>query len=179
MEYLEKRVKEQQLWYEDKATVNKRRFLTFQSIIIILSALIPLVVALSTVAGFEKWIGLISAIISTIVAIIAGLDKLTQPQPNWFNYRANEESIKKEEWFFKYKAGPYRGMKAKDAEILFVERIESVISADIARITNLKEEAEKRENSNGNEYEEEVFNSIAETEKNAQITAKPSNNNSE
>ena len=176
MEYLEKRVRQQQNWYEQKATLNKRRFLTYQTIIITLSAIIPSIVAFSGIGNFKEFVGPVSAVISTIIAIIAGLDKLTQPQPNWFNFRANEEAIKKEEWLFRYKAGPYRGIKPKVAEILFVERIESIISADIARITNLKEEAEKRDESDVDESEENVFNSFSETENNVAVKPKNSAN---
>jgi len=56
------------------------------------------------------------------------------------NYRANEEAIKKEEWFHKYKAGPYRKMTDSDAGIMFIERIEGIISADIVRMTNISKE---------------------------------------
>ena len=92
---------------------------------------------------FKEWGGPISAVISAIIAVIAGLDKLFQPQPNWFNYRANEEMIKKEEYHHKYKAGVYNGLSEEEASKLLVERVESIISADIARMTN--KEKEKKE----------------------------------
>ena len=145
-EYLENRVTPQRKWYEDKATENKKRFVSYQTSIIFLGAIIPVLVAFETVSD---WLivhgGVIGAVISACISVIAGLDKLKQPQPNWFNYRANEEALKKEEWLHKYKAGPYKGMEEGEANILFVERVESIVSADIARVTNSLEKEGKVE----------------------------------
>jgi hypothetical protein len=142
-EYLDVRVKQQREWYEKKANENKKKFISYQTIIIVFGALIPVIVALESVSTLLKeWGGPITAIISAMIAIYAGLDKLKQPQPNWFNYRANEEIIKKEEWFYKYKAGPYKSLSDEDADILIVERIEDIISVDIARTTRIKEKEE-------------------------------------
>jgi len=143
-EYLKQRVETQRKWYEAKATTNKKIFLKYQTIIIILGALIPVLIAFENVfPELEAWGGPITAVIAAIIAVIAGLDKLKQPQPNWFNYRSNEETIKKEEWLFKYRAGQYKGLSDQDANQLLVERIESIISADIARVTNLNREEGK------------------------------------
>jgi hypothetical protein len=141
--YLEERVKAEREWYEKKANKNKKTFFTYQTIIIILGALIPVLVAFEGAIDLLKvWGGPIAALISAVIAVIAGLDKLGQPQPNWFNYRANEETMKKEEWLYKYRAGQYQGLDDQEANRLLVERIESIISADIARVTNLKQKEE-------------------------------------
>ncbi|MHC4587136.1 MAG: DUF4231 domain-containing protein [Planctomycetota bacterium] len=140
-DYLKERVERQREWYETKASRNKKIFIRYQTIIIILGALIPVLVAFEgTVPLLKVWGGPITALIAAFIAVIAGLDKLKQPQPNWFNYRANEETIKKEEWLYKYKAGQYRELGDKEANRIFIERIESIISADIARITDSKKE---------------------------------------
>ncbi len=145
-EYLKERVKKQREWYQTKADSNKKIFLRYQKIIIILGALIPVLVAFeSTIPCLKVWGGPITALIAAVIAVIAGLDKLGQPQPNWFNYRANEEIIKKERWLYKYKAGQYRGLGDEEANKLFVERIESIISADIARVTNLREKEDGKD----------------------------------
>ncbi len=140
-DYLKERVEKQREWYEIKASRNKKTFFTYQTIIIILGALIPVLVTFEgAVPQLKLWAGPITALIAAVIAVIAGLDKLGQPQPNWFNYRANEETIKKEEWLYKCRAGQYRGLGDQEANRLLVERIESVVSADIARITNLEGE---------------------------------------
>ncbi len=43
--YFDKRVKKQLLWYEKKANTNKRTFMSYQTIIIFLGAIIPVLVA--------------------------------------------------------------------------------------------------------------------------------------
>ncbi len=67
-----------------------------------------------------------------------------QPQPNWFNYRANEEQLKKEEWLHRFRVGPYKDLDDDQSSQLLVERVESVISADISRMikTNGKKDEE-------------------------------------
>ena len=145
-DYLETRVKSQREWYEKKANENKKMFVSYQTRIIILGALIPVLVAFESVVPLLKdYGGPITAVISAIISIYAGLDKLKQPQPNWFNYRANEESMKKEEWFYQYLAGPYKKLNKAEATTLFVERIESIISADIARTTNTNQSKDQDE----------------------------------
>lgn len=155
--YINERLKNQQKWYENRATLNKKRFMRFQTVIIILGALIPLIVVFDSYATglvkekvpvfFNGLPGIISAVISATIAILAGIDKLAQPQANWFNYRANEEMLKKEEWMHCYMTGPYKNLKEEEAEKLLVERVESVISADIARFAQA--EYKKEEDDNG------------------------------
>lgn len=139
MEYIKERLQKQTQWYETSATKNKIKFMNFQSWIILLGAVIPVLISFETIfSSMKDWVGPVSAIISACISILAGLDKLYQPQPNWFNYRANEEMLKKEEWFYKYRAGPYKNLKNDmEADRLLVERTESIISADIARTLNL------------------------------------------
>lgn len=137
-DYLNERVTTQRKWYEQKANENKQQFVSYQTKIIILGAIIPVLVAFESVFPcLKEYSGPIAAVISAIIAVYAGLDKLNQPQPNWFNYRANEEAMKKEEWFHQYKAGPYRDLTENEANTLLVERIENIISSDIARVTNI------------------------------------------
>jgi len=149
--YLDQRSKAQREWYERSANKNKKKFIRYQTIIIVLGAIIPVIVVVEGVCSFiEDYGGVASAAIAATISIIAGLDKLKQPQPNWFNYRANEESIKKEEWFYKYRAGEYKGLSDPAADNLLVERVESIISADIARVTNMhKEEPKPKEDDTG------------------------------
>jgi len=137
--YINERVKPQRDWYEVKATDNKKQFMSYQAWIIVLGALIPVIVACESVVPLLKeYGGPITAIISAGISIYAGIDKLKQPQTNWFNYRICEELLKKEEWLYKCKAGPYVSLPSNTADTLFVERIESIISADITRTLSAK-----------------------------------------
>ncbi|CAA0092018.1 Uncharacterised protein [BD1-7 clade bacterium] len=132
-EYLSERVQKQRDWYELRANDSKQRFLRNQTVIIVLGAVIPLTVTIASFLGHAELGAVISAGISCGISIIAGLDKLHQPQTAWFNSRAYEESLKKEEWFYRYRAGDYNGLSDRDAEVRFIENVEGIISADIAR----------------------------------------------
>jgi len=117
--YLKDRLVGQQKWYEGKATQNKKEFMRFQKVVIILSALIPIQVILCKAFGkidffgwfsfdFNEHSALISACISAGLAVIAGLDKLKNPQTVWYNYRANEENLKKEFYMCIHEVGLMR-----------------------------------------------------------------------
>ncbi len=132
-EYLTERVEKQQLWYEARANKSKKRFMRNQSLIIVLGAVIPLSVTVCSIYGWTNEGAIFSALVSSIISIVAGLDKLNQPQTAWYNSRAYEESIKKEAWFYKYRAGDYNGLNDRSAQVRFIENVEGIISADIAR----------------------------------------------
>jgi hypothetical protein len=137
-DYLEERVRSQRQWFGDKASMNKKLFVSYQRTIIILGALIPVIVACEgPFPQIKDYVGLVTSIIAAVIAVCAGLDKLNQPQTTWYNYRGTEEAIKMEESFFQYQAGPYRGLSPADAQVLLVERVEGMIAADIARFASL------------------------------------------
>lgn len=145
-EYIENRLQAQQDWYMKKANLNKSRFMNFQTVIIILGAIIPLIVVFKDVGAklfSVGWSGPASAVIAALIAILAGMDKLTQPQANWFNYRSNEEMLKKEEWMYYFRTGPYNDLDDKRAEKILVDRVESIISADIARFAQAEYKQEE------------------------------------
>ncbi|MDM8547734.1 DUF4231 domain-containing protein [Candidatus Venteria ishoeyi] len=146
--YIQQRLRYQQHWYERQASKNKRSFMRIQSIIIFLSLLIPMVVVTEPIVTLflnewmlaysqmelpMSWASIATALLSSLIAMLAGMEKLRQPQTHWFNYRANEETLKKEEWMFRLRVGAYANLPLQRAERLLVERVEGVISSDIAR----------------------------------------------
>lgn len=146
--YIKLRLLSQRRWYEEKATSSKKFFINNQKVIIILGAIIPLIVALGSVFEIvNDYSAIISAFISAVIAIIAGIDKLLQPQTSWYNYRASEEILKKEEWLYLYKAGPYHDLTPEEAALLLVERVESVISADMANFIRNSEKQQENKTS--------------------------------
>ena len=170
-EYIENRLESQRSWYERKANINKKSFMNYQKIIIILGAVIPVNVILFHLVPneYQQFEGLINALISCVIAIVAGFDKLSQPQTNWFNYRANEEVLKKEKHLYEFKAGPYRDVDTdEEMKKLLVERVESVISADISRFVQTQKA--KNDKSKNNESEETI--TILETQSEEHISEK-------
>ncbi len=142
-EYIEQRIRAQQDWYELKASRNKRLFMHLQTVVIVFGAVIPLLVIFEHITVAKGWASPASAVIAAIIAILAGIDKLRQPQANWFNYRANEELLKKEQWMHQFRAGPYRQVKETELDRLLVERVESIISTDIARFIQVENKEEE------------------------------------
>ncbi|WP_291726016.1 DUF4231 domain-containing protein [Bernardetia sp.] len=134
VDYFMKRYIGQVTWYDKKAVANKNLFMWYQRIVIFLGALIPIIVA---VGGYISWVkeysGLMSAIISGVIAIVAALDKLQQPMSNWYNYRNIAENLKKEQYYYEFKIPPYQGLNEMAMKRLFVERIEGTVASDINR----------------------------------------------
>ena len=161
-EYFMKRYMEQVTWYDKKAVANKKIFMWYQRIVIFLGALIPIIVA---VGGYISWIkeysGLISAIISGIIAVVAALDKLQQPMSNWYNYRNIAENLKKEGHYYDFKIPPYNKDLSDMARTrLFVERVEGTVASDINRF--LQGTKEKDDNDD-NPSDEIIRNSNSPT----------------
>lgn len=51
--------------------------------------------------------------------------------------------LKKEEWMYHFKTGPYNNLNAGESEKLLVDRVESIISADIARFAQAEYKKDK------------------------------------
>lgn len=155
--YLQDRLVGQRKWYEGKATQNKKEFMRFQKVVILLSAFIPIQVILCKALGEISFFGffsfdcnehsaLISACVSAVLAVLAGLDKLKNPQTTWYNYRANEENLKKEFYMCIHEVGPYEIENLPELRKTLVSRVESIISADMSRFV----EQQKAKTQGGN-----------------------------
>lgn len=147
VDYFMKRYIAQVIWYDKKAVINKNLFMWYQRIVIFLGALIPIIVAIGGYVPFIKeYSGLISAIISGVIAVVAALDKLQQPMSNWYNYRNIAENLKKEQYYYDFKIPPYQDLSEKAMKRLFVERIEGTVASDINRFLQGAQEKDKEEN---------------------------------
>lgn len=175
-QYIEERLEKQRIWYEKKANANKKRYMLYQRAVILLGSFIPIKIALlHIIPGVSGYSAPLSALLSALIAIIASFDKLQTPQTNWFNYRANEEALKKEPYLYRFRVGPYKGLDDEECTNLLVERSESIISADIARFTtNQSHEVRERkkvpEEEKGKDHtgasKKEVAKPKSETEEN-------------
>ena len=123
-EYIEQRVEDQILWYDDKSQLAQRWFKLIRGSEIIAAGSIPLF------AGFgsgETWSVISIGVLGAFVAIMASLLSLYQFQENWIEYRTTCESLKHEKYHFLTNAEPYNEV---DPFALFVHRIESIISKE-------------------------------------------------
>lgn len=125
-QYLEDRYHKQMEYYDKSSVKNQKKYKNFQWILIILSALTPVLAALEA-----KWLclQLVVVAISAIVAILTTGLKTFQYQELWVNYRATYEQLKPEIHYYNFNVGPY-GEAGIDKESLFVNRIETILDKE-------------------------------------------------
>lgn len=124
--YLEDRYYNQLNYYDKASIKNQKRYRRFQWILIVLSALTPVLAALD-----GKWVSLQVPVIvvSAIVAILTTGLKTFQYQELWVNYRATHEQLKPEIHYYSFGVGPYGG-KDVDKEAMFVSRVETILDKE-------------------------------------------------
>jgi len=124
-EYLEKRYYDQLNYYEKSSGRNQKKYKNFQWVLIILSALTPILAALNE----DFKLQFLVVIVSAIVAILTTGLKTFQYQELWANYRATCEQLKPEIHYYNFNVGPY-GMPGVDKEALFISRVETILDKE-------------------------------------------------
>ncbi len=125
-QYLENRYQKQMDYYSRSSGKNQMKYRNFQWILIILSAITPVLAALNWVASNMQ---IVVVIISAIVAILTTGLKTFQYQELWASYRATYEQLKPEIHYYNFNVGPY-GVAGIDKESLFVTRVESILDKE-------------------------------------------------
>ena len=104
LEVVVPRLENQIMWYSRKARYNKTRYKTFQTIILVAGAMIPLI-------NIVDFLDLSARIISSAVGliIVGSIGKLNfeKYQESWKSYRSTAEVLKKEKYLFENNAGKY------------------------------------------------------------------------
>lgn len=137
-EYVENRYKKQMEYYSKSSAKNQEKYKLYQWILIILSAVTPVLAALN---GFtwsldeksysigSRLLQIVLVVVSSIVAILTTGLKTFQYQDLWVNYRATYEQLKPEIYYYEFNLGPYAAAGV-DKESLFVSRVEAILSAE-------------------------------------------------
>ena len=125
-QYLENRYQKQMDFYSRSSGKNQKKYRYFQWILIVLSAIAPVLTALIT-----KWADLqiVVVIVTALVAILTTGLKTFQYQELWVNYRATYEQLKPEIHYYNFSVGPY-GEAGVDKESLFVARVETILDKE-------------------------------------------------
>ena len=125
-QYLTERVQDQIDWHNRKSTWNQRNFKRLQIVVILSSALLPLLAGLQSAAGESaaKY-GLTIGIIGVIVAVLTGIASLYRFQELWVDYRLTAEALTQEKYRYLTGTAPY---DSGDGLQLLVERVESILS---------------------------------------------------
>ena len=133
-DYIEKRYRPQLQYYEKHASDNRVRFYISQIVIIVVSALIPIINTIPSDNADINAIKMASSIFGFIIIVATGFLQLTKSQENWISYRSTAELLQSEYHLFKMKSGDYSDEKIgndnRKREQLFVNRIETIISEE-------------------------------------------------
>lgn len=148
--YKQERLQKQIDWHSEKARHNKLRFRLYQIITLTASVTIP-IINVANIGDFQTRI--ISSIIGGIIVVTTGLTQLEKYQENWILYRTSSELLKKEKYFFENGVGEYSNLDDKEKNKLFVERIESIVSAETSKYFTIHQphKQQKQENEKANQ----------------------------
>lgn len=125
-EYIEKRVNDQIIWYDEKSKNAQKYYKAYQIVEIILATLIPLL------AGYSqsyKQITFIIGLFGAVIAIIESITKLYKFHENWIQYRTTCEMLRYQKYLYLTRSAPYNS-KDETVDNVFVRTIENIISAE-------------------------------------------------
>lgn len=135
--YVKERYEKQMDYYRKASEKNQKRYRQFQWILIVLSAITPVIAALSSFnnghdATSDEYLNFIVVIISSTVAILTTGLKTFNYQELWIMYRLTYEKLKPEIHYYYFSVGEY-GHPGIDKESLFVSRIEALLDTEHAQ----------------------------------------------
>lgn len=160
--YLKDRYEKQMEYYNKASAKNQKRYKQFQWILIILSAITPVIAALNGLNNSTPKsnlnLSLVVVIISSVVAILTTGLKTFNYQELWITYRSTYEKLKPEIHYYRFDVGEY-GKPGIDKESLFVSRVESLLDTEHAQWPPAKKlHDQNNPDTSGNKSE--AFNSI-------------------
>lgn len=129
-DYLQGRLKEQLDYHSTQSKQNKKRFYALQFVIIITSALVPIV---NVIIPGGDLLRLTSSILGGIIIVITAVMQLHKYQENWILFRTTQELLKKEKFLYLNDAGDYAGLDPAEKKRLLVERVESLVSSETSK----------------------------------------------
>lgn len=139
--YIKERVDNQINWYDDRSKSYQKKFKILKIIIIISSAIIPVIVNIGS--DLNIWIKLIVSSLGATIVILESVINLNKYNENWISYRSICETLKHEKYMFIHSAGVYQENNDFD---FFVERIESIISQENLNWASLNKTKEGNKN---------------------------------
>lgn len=143
--YVNDRYCDQINWYNKKSKHNQSAYVKLQWMLIVSSAMTPVLIAISfglSEYSYLKWISIIIAVIVTITSSVIRIFKFHE---NWITYRTTCETLKKELHYYNADVGEY--YNNKDKESTFVQRVESLISQENTLWLNISKREDTKLNS--------------------------------
>lgn len=135
--YIAERMFQYRKWYDNKAVQAKFRFQTMRAVAVVGAAVVPVLVNITF-----PYQTVLTTLLSLTVVIVVSLEGVFHFGDQWKNYRSTEQFISQEYFYFSTGDGPYKGMKpegmkAEDAFLKLVERIEAAIAAENSSTLNV------------------------------------------
>lgn len=131
-DFLEFRWLNQLAWMEARAASAQRFYYRLRLVTIVGAVLVPALVALNSLGGWERNAVQIGAwVVSLVVAISASVEGFFQFGQRWRSYRSSAERLKSEGWMYMELAGPYASPSHAEAYATFVSRVEELIQKDV------------------------------------------------
>ena len=127
-DFIENRYKNQLDWLNGKATCYKRFYSWGNGIVIIFSAIIPVLIQMSSAECV--WPKIIASAMSVLVAIIGGLLSRFAPYKLWQQYRITAETLVAEFWTYKTRIGEYDAVT--DPDKVFASKVQSILQTEHA-----------------------------------------------
>ncbi|HEX5978822.1 MAG TPA: DUF4231 domain-containing protein, partial [Nitrososphaeraceae archaeon] len=133
-DYLDNRFYPQLEWYEKHAKISRYEFYLCQAVIVIVSALIPII---NVSVASDYIIKLFSSVFGAIIIVATAVLQLTKAYENWINYRSTAEQLKQEYQLFALEASKYsdeelgnRTTNKDSKEKLFIMNVELLIESE-------------------------------------------------
>ncbi|HKR06927.1 MAG TPA: DUF4231 domain-containing protein [Bacteroidia bacterium] len=164
-DYVVKRYNDQMNYYDKAASKYQKRYKLFQWILIILSAITPVLAALNGMSWSHddksntvgtQFVQMIVVVVSSVVAILTSGLKTFQYQDLWVTYRTTNEQLKPEFYYYEFSIGPY-GAPGVDKESIFVSRVEAILNKEHVQwppAKNLQDEQNKQKSSENDHSED-------------------------
>jgi len=143
--YIEERYLNQMEYYSKASKKNQKKYKQFQWILIILSALTPVLAALSSVVAIMN-LNIVVVVVSSIVAILTTALKTFNYQETWGIYRSTYEKLKPEIYYYDFGVGDY-GKPDSDKEALFISRVEAILDTEHTQWPPIKKMQEGQDKS--------------------------------
>jgi hypothetical protein len=115
--YISERYQPQLAWYTTNAWVCRIGYWTFQSLVIIFSAVTSVLVAAN-----YRWT---PAILSVGVTVTSSLLSTFKFRECWISYRMTRELLEREHALYRHRRDAYTA--AADADQLFIDRVEGIL----------------------------------------------------
>ncbi len=145
-DYLKERLQDQLDYHSKASKENKNKFYSFQFLIILTGALIPIVNVVSPAGDALR---LISSILGGIIVVATSLLQLHKYHENWITFRSTQELLKREKFLYLNDAGNYANIESETKKRLLVENIESIVSTETLRYFTLHKADQNKIDSSG------------------------------